>query len=198
LSLTKHLVEINGGMIGADSEVGKGSTFWILMPLLDHSAVATAAPDYSPSVANALSRIRLDGLNVLVVDDNVATCEVLRVLIKSVGGNPYVAESVANAKEILKTTSLDTILLDLAMPGESGVELITYIRRECGAPLNEVPVIVVSACVFGEDRKQASDRGASSFIPKPFQPFEVLEKIRELTAASVLTASHTALPIVRL
>jgi len=198
LSLTKHLVEINGGTIGATSEVGKGSTFWILMPVLDHSAVAAATPDYSPSVGGERNRIRLDGLNVLVVDDNAATCEVLSVLIKSVGGNPYVAENVARAKEILKNTSLDTVLVDLAMPGESGVELIRHIRRECPLPLNEVPVIVISACVFGDDRKQASENGASYFIAKPFQPAEVLEKVRELTAASVLTASHTSLPIVRL
>ncbi len=186
LSLTKHLVEINGGAIGAESEVGKGSTFWILIPLLDHSAAEQSAAVAQLANVHEKLTTRLDGLNVLIVDDNVATCDVLRALIQSVGGNPYVAQNVGEAKELAKSTSLDTVLLDLAMPGENGLDLISFVRKDCASPLNDVPIIVVSACVFDKDRAQAAERGASHFIAKPFRPAEVIEKIRELTAAAAL------------
>jgi signal transduction histidine kinase/ActR/RegA family two-component response regulator len=190
LSLTKHLVEINGGAIGVESEVGKGSTFWILMPLADHSAVAAESTMSSSAAPEGKVLTRLDGLNVLVVDDNQATCDVLKALITSVGGNPYVANSVPEAKDISQKTALDTVLLDLAMPGENGLELISYFRKECDSPKSEMPIIVVSACVFEQDKQQAIDHGASLFIAKPFRPAEVLEKVRELTTDAALNSQR--------
>jgi len=194
LSLTKHLVEINGGAIGVESEVGKGSTFWILMPLLDHSAIEQSSALLQAAANQEKSTARLDGLNVLIVDDNIATCDVLKALIQSVGGNPYVAQNVNEAKEVAKSTSLDTVLLDLAMPGENGLELISYVRKDCDSPLSDVPIIVVSACVFENDRAQAAERGASHFIAKPFRPADVIEKIRELTAAAALDFTQGGRP----
>ncbi|MFN8391518.1 MAG: ATP-binding protein [Bdellovibrionota bacterium] len=188
LSLTKHLVEINGGAIGVESEVGKGSSFWILMPLAGNTAVESETPSEHASTPETHALTRLDGLNVLVVDDNFATCEVLKALISSVGGNPYVAHSVPEAKQISQGTALDTVLLDLAMPGENGLELISYFRKECASPKSEMPIIVVSACVFDEDRSQALEQGASLFIPKPFRPAEVIQKVRELTTDAALNA----------
>ncbi len=190
LSLTKHLVEINGGAIGVESEMGKGSTFWILLPLFEQSAV------HGGDIANAASKevssaTRLDGLNILVVDDNNATCEVLKALISAAGGHPLIAHSVPEAKQLAKDNVLDTALVDLAMPGENGLELISYFRKECQSPESDMPIIVVSACVFDNDRFQATERGASYFLPKPFHPSEVLRRIRDLITESALMTPRT-------
>lgn len=187
LSLTKHLVEINGGKIGVESEVGKGSTFWILVPLPEESAVAGTVEGEERGDLEAELPQRLDGLHILVVDDNKLTCEVLKTIISSAGGTAYVAHSVRDAKELVRTESFDTALIDLAMPGESGLSLLQFFRKECVAPLSSMPLIVVSACVFDADKDQALASGASIFVAKPFRPAEIVRYIRELTTASMLS-----------
>ena len=187
LSLTKHLVEINGGLMGVEGEVGKGSTFWIMVPLSDDIA-HTTTQEPRDSTFEEIPMSRLDGLNVLVVDDSHLTCDVLKAIISAAGGNPYVAHSVREAKEIARTASLDTALIDLAMPGESGVALLEFFRKECVAPLSTMPLIVVSACVFDKDRAQALQSGASLFVAKPFRPAEMVKTIRDVTTASVINS----------
>jgi signal transduction histidine kinase/ActR/RegA family two-component response regulator len=183
LSLTKHLCEINGGIIGVESEVGRGSNFWIMIPLAETSAVVERVAGEDK---NNLNNLRLDGLNILVVDDNKSTCDVLASIISHTGGTAFTADTVAEAKRITDKTSLDAALVDLAIPRESGLVLIEYFRKHCGEPLSTMPIIVISACVFTGDREQAMEAGASHFIAKPFDPVEVIKSIRHLTTAFVL------------
>jgi CheY-like chemotaxis protein len=129
---------------------------------------------------------RLDGLNVLIVDDNQSTCEVLATIIRSVGGNPYIAYSVAEAKKISQSAELDTALIDLAIPGENGLDLLNYFRKTCDRPLSVMPLIVVSACVFDSDKQEARLHGASAFVSKPFSPAKIVNVIRDLTTAAAI------------
>ncbi|MCB0323241.1 MAG: response regulator [Bdellovibrionales bacterium] len=186
LSLTKRLIEMNGGKIGLESEKGKGSDFWILVPLAAASATLEQQADYANRSEGLRSSARLDGLNVLVVDDNHLTTQVLQTIIAASGGNVYVAHSVGEAKEIATTTSLDTALIDLAMPGENGLVLLDYFRNQCEEPLATMPLIVVSACVFDSDKQEALKHGAATFVAKPFVPAEIVSTIRELTTSSVI------------
>ncbi|MCC6953751.1 MAG: response regulator [Deltaproteobacteria bacterium] len=184
LSLTKHLIEINGGTIGVDSTEGEGSNFWILVPLADVSALDSES---TTSVPVGVDRpVRLDGLNVLVVDDNVLTCQVLEEIIRSCGGNAFSATTVAQAREIAEENDLDATLVDLAIPKESGIAFIDYIRRHAPESLSRIPIVVVSACVFEEDEKNALEHGASMFVRKPFKPLEIAKSIRELTTMMFL------------
>ncbi len=183
LSLTKRLIELNGGKIGVSSIEGKGSTFWVLIPLDTSSAVNQVSPEEeSPrKVEN-----RLDGLNILIVDDNETTCQVLEAIVTRGGASAFCATSVKEAKDISKSQAIDAALVDLAIPGESGLDLINYIRKETAPPLANMPLIVVSACVFDSDRERAIESGASDFIPKPFRPHEIVKAIRDSTTQSVL------------
>lgn len=184
LSLTKHLVEINGGRIGVESELGKGSTFWILLPQADASAVnAESIEDGNAPLT------RLDGITVLIVDDNELSVQVLKHIVESMGATGFPAHSVAEAKSLVNEHFLDAALVDLAMPGENGLELISYIRQRDALRAQPMPVLVVSACVFESDRSAARMRGADLFVSKPFPPSEILRDIRKLTTEAAMSST---------
>ena len=183
LSLTKHLTEINGGKISVSSKKGEGSTFSVLIPLADNDALAEEA--HAGEGAELAVLNRLEGLNILIVDDNKLTCDVLETIITQSGGHAYVALDVPQARKIAESTDLDAALVDLAIPGEDGLSFIRWIRQTSSS-LSLLPVIVVSACVFDRDRELAKEAGASFFIAKPFKPAEVVRSIRHFTLSSVL------------
>lgn len=184
LNLTRHLVELNGGIIGVESTKGKGSTFWILIP------AATETNEKAKIVLESSekpTRQRLDGLSTIVVDDNKDTCEVLKHILTSAGASVRTANSVRDGIALLEAEAPDIVLTDLAIPGESGLVLIDYIRK---APdrFAQLPIIVLSACAFNSDREAALDAGASRFIPKPFRPVEVIDNVRQLTLAMAMSS----------
>jgi signal transduction histidine kinase/CheY-like chemotaxis protein len=188
LNLTRHLVEINGGRIGVESTEGKGSTFWILLPLADEQSVNVVSKGVE---APGVQRARLDGLSTLVVDDNKDTCEVLRQVLIAAGASVRTANSVREGITAMQEEAPDIILTDLAMPGESGLALIEHIRKAPGN-VAHLPIMVLSACAFESDREAALDAGASIFLPKPFKPAEVVKSVRELTLGYAMRISGQA------
>jgi len=188
LNLTQHLVELNGGRIGAESVAGEGSTFWILLPLASDKNVKVTQTEAVEPVA------RLDGLTVLVVDDNHDTCEVLLQVLQSAGATVKTANTVRDAVAALELSIPDIVLTDLAIPGESGVVLIEHIRNSHSA-LATLPIIVLSACAFESDRQQALKAGGSIFIPKPFRPSEIIKAVRHLTLASAMRTRSQSLTV---
>jgi len=181
LNLTRHLVEINGGRIGVESIQGQGSNFWIMLPVADAQAVASVLERQQPIEQN----IQLTGLSTIVVDDNNDTCEVLRMILSAAGATVRIAHSVRDGIQLLAEASPDIILTDLAMPFESGLALIQHVRSG-SSELEDMPIIVLSACAFPSDREAALSAGASTFIAKPFLPDEVLKSVRELTLSRAL------------
>jgi signal transduction histidine kinase/DNA-binding NarL/FixJ family response regulator len=188
LNLTKELVELNGGRIGCESEVGKGSTFWIMMPIAtSEQMVVTRSETVSSSQ-------RLDGLSTLVVDDNPDTRDVLTLILTAAGASVRTAQSVREGLAELEKAPVDIILTDLAMPGESGLVFIEQIRKS-PAELSNLPVIVLSACAFEADREAALKAGASMFVPKPFRPSEVVRSVRQLTLGNAMRANQNQKPV---
>ena len=174
LNLTRHLVELNGGRIGVDSAEGKGSHFWILMPI-----AAVESPVVTQHDTTHV-KTRLDGLSTLVVDDNKDTAEVLKQILLAVGATVHTAGTVRDGIALLEQHSPDIVLTDLAMPGENGVVLIEHIRNS-GGQRAHLPIIVLSACAYDSDKEAAMNAGASIFVPKPFKPAEILHTVRQLT-----------------
>lgn len=183
LNLTKELVELNGGRIGCESEVGKGSTFWVMMPIATSEQMVVT---HSETVS---SNQRLDGLSTLVLDDNQDTRDVLTLILTAAGASVRTAQSVREGLAELEKAPVDIILTDLAMPGESGLVFIEQIRKS-PAELSNLPVIVLSACAFEADREAALKAGASMFVPKPFRPSEVIRSVRQLALGNAMRANQ--------
>jgi signal transduction histidine kinase/CheY-like chemotaxis protein len=178
LNLTKRLVELNGGSIGARSEKGKGSTFWVMVPL---AASGTSA--VSLETQGSAQKVRLDGLSAIVVDDSQETREVVQTILSASGATVLTSSSVQEAFTMLEQTDFDVVITDLAMPNESGLVLIDKVLK---SKHSKVPIIVMSACAFPQDRQNCLDAGATAFIAKPFKPSEIVNEVRKVTLASAL------------
>ena len=164
LTITKKLIELQGGNIRVSSEVGKGSHFICRMPFevgfAPHLDITKepATKDYS----------KLSSLRVLVVED----VKVNRFLMKQVfkRKNIYVDFAVngREALEILRRTNYDVVLMDLHMPIMDGKEATRVIRDPDSPILNhEIPIIALSADAFEETKKEVMDIGMDGFLSKP-------------------------------
>ncbi len=139
LAISLQLAELMGGKIGVQSQPGRGSTFWIELPL-----PATAKQEPSSSVLDLQNKC------VLVVDDNVHFCELVAESVKSWGMHLHIAHSGAQAlarvRELRqKNTNFDVISIDLKMPGMNGLELARALNVECGAALP--PLLLLTATI---------------------------------------------------
>jgi two-component system response regulator MtrA len=117
---------------------------------------------------------------ILICDDEPPLRELMRVSL----GRDYEFAEAADAAEALEAADRlppDLVLLDVMMPGGSGLAVIERLRAKPG--LSDVPVVVVSAFVTASDRRAATDAGANGFVAKPFDPDELVSVVEELLAA---------------
>ena len=161
LTICKRLAEMMGGRIGVDSEPGRGSVFWFSVWL-----GVGAVPDSSRRVLPA----QLDGLRVLVVDDNDSAREVLRDILAdfpfTVDTAPSGAEAIAQVVRADAAAPYDIVLMDWRMPGIDGVEATRRIHGECGLQ-HRPEVVMVSALAAYQARDAAAEAGISAFLTKP-------------------------------
>lgn len=184
LNLTKKLVELNGGSIDFKSELGIGTTFFFLIPaFLEDKEASLIIKQPEPIVSTPVPLSRLDGLSTLILEDDESTRELLGILLNKVGADVTLTESSNEAHKALKDKHFDIALVDLALRGESGASFISLLREQD----KDIPIIVISGCVFENDQKLAHDSGANRFIQKPFSPQELIEQIREETLEKALT-----------
>jgi signal transduction histidine kinase/CheY-like chemotaxis protein len=183
LNLTKRLAQLNGANIGVESSYLTGSTFWVLFPLAQRGKEHET--EFVVGAQEINSNQRLDGLSAVIVDDNSATLDILKIILERAGATTQICFDVASAIENLKARQPDVLITDIAMPGENGIDLIQKVRLEKIIP-KEVPIIVLSACAFQEDKDAATDAGATFFLSKPFRPSEIITAVRSLTLASAM------------
>jgi signal transduction histidine kinase/ActR/RegA family two-component response regulator len=182
LSIVKHLVELHGGTVRAESAgAGHGATFRVALPIpaMLEAPLDRRDRDHSKDAF----AVRLDGRHVLVVDDDEATRELLAGLIERAGGEVTTAESTSSALDAVHRKAPDAIIADIGMPGEDGRAFLRRIR-ELPPPVGAAPAIALSAYTRAEDQESALRAGFTSFIAKPATPQQLLRALDELMNAS--------------
>jgi PAS domain S-box-containing protein len=184
LAIVKHILEAHGGTIHAESAgEGKGAVFTVKLPL----AVARTADEPErrhPTAVEANGRVddrypSLEGVRVLVVDDEPHSNEVVSTLLSSCGAEIRVAVSAAQARELLGRWTADVLVSDIGMPGEDGYEFIAKLRAQAG-PVAQIPAVALTAYASRNDRIGLLSAGFQAHVPKPLDPLELVTVVANL------------------
>ena len=122
----------------------------------------------------------LQGLNVLVVDDELDGRELIACVLEQFGATVYQADAPRAALEVLRARTLDVMISDIAMPGEDGYSLMRRVRSLGGDEPRDIPAIALTAFTRGVDRARALGAGFDLHIGKPLDPLTLVNAVREL------------------
>jgi signal transduction histidine kinase/CheY-like chemotaxis protein len=177
LSIVRQLVEAHGGSINVSSEgEGRGTVFTVQLPLVSmpfepvSSRAVVAEEQRAPS---------LEGMCVLVVDDDVENRDAVAATLASERASVLTAGSAAEALEVLKSSRVDVLLSDIAMPLEDGYTLIRRVRGLDGAAA-KTPAAALTALARDEDRQQSLDAGFQLHLSKPIDSAALIAAVASL------------------
>ena len=126
------------------------------------------------------SQMSQENLKVLVVDDNQDVRDLVVHILNADGFHVYSATDGENALAILNSNQVDLVLLDVMMPGKSGLEVLQEIRSGSNKKIREIPVMMITAKSSTDDIDQALALGANSYVVKPFRGTTIREKVRSI------------------
>jgi PAS domain S-box-containing protein len=188
LAIVRHLIELHGGTIRADSPgLGQGATFTVSLPLntirIEHSepALSLSTPRHSERFECVL---RLEGVRVLVVDDEEDARQLLTTVLKQCGAETFAAASAQEAFQLIQQTKPDVLISDIAMPYEDGYSLIHRIRTS--ETISKLPAAALTAYARPEDRTAALVAGFQTYLTKPVEPTELIAVVASLTGRTEL------------
>jgi signal transduction histidine kinase/PAS domain-containing protein len=185
LALVKQLVELHGGRVhGASDGLGRGATFVVELPLAIVHAIEepervhprTAAPPID------IGEQRLNGLRLLVVDDEPDALEMAQNVLEDYGAEVMTAGSADEALSLLSERPFDVLLSDIGLPRKDGYEFIREVRTNG----HRVPAAALTAFARSEDRTRALLYGYQAHVTKPVEPAELLATVVSLAGRRAL------------
>ncbi|MBW3550511.1 MAG: GAF domain-containing protein, partial [Proteobacteria bacterium] len=181
LSIVKKLVELHGGTVHAHSPgAGRGTTFVVALPLARSQRALRA-----PSAPHDGSQAReLDGVNVLVVDDDPDARLMTQRLLEACSARVSTADSAGAAVSALADGAFDVLVSDIGMPGEDGYALMRQVRALGADSGGAIPAIALTAYAGADDRIKAIRAGYQMHLPKPIEPAELVALISSVTRKS--------------
>ena len=185
LSIVKHIVELHGGTVAAHSAgEGRGAVFTVNLPIRavridDGDGEAPSGSD--DALAPDLTPVRLDGLRVLVVDDEADARRLLVRVLGEAGAIVTAAGSVVEALAALATAHPPQALVsDIAMPGQDGYDLIRQVRG-LGHTVKDLPAVALTAFAHKDDRRRALLAGFQVHVSKPVDPHDLIAVVGSLS-----------------
>lgn len=171
LSIVKNLLNLMDSKIHLDSEIGKGSKFWFDLKL-NISEEKTENPNPN-NIIYGVDYVALENLNILVVEDNKINQMITKKILEKNKMKCAVADNGEDAVALARDNHYDLILMDIHMPGISGIEATQQIREF----KKDIPIIALTAVTIDENLDDFYKAGFNEIIPKPFKTEEFFEKI---------------------
>ena len=192
-TIAKGLAEAMGGRIGFESSENSGSRFWVELPFTVVASAGTPAAERAPAIAGAENviafgdvfrrhRARVRSMQVLVADDHVANRMVLQRMLQKAGHGVVTVDNGDDALSALEAGGFSLAIVDLHMPGVSGLDLLRELRVMEAGSSTRTPVVVLSADVTPESIQRCREAGAYSFLPKPVVAARLLDTLADIAA----------------
>jgi PAS domain S-box-containing protein len=189
LAIAHHIIELHGGSISASSPGrDQGATFRIRLPLALTSRPPQLGSRRLESEATQTKgrkgveeRQRLDGVRILLVEDDPETLDMLKFIFDECGAEVITAASASEALEALERCRPDALVSDIAMPNQDGYDLIRQVRSRGPEQGGKIPAVAVTAYTSDEDREHVLASGFQTHVPKPVDPGELIATVASLT-----------------
>ena len=184
LAIVRHLVESHGGTVSADSPgEGQGATFSVQLPLVSALTAASERSLLDSTVEDNVPVERLsmlDGLRVLVVDDEADARELVATMLREYNVEVIAVASASEALEALQRSKPDVLVSDIGMPGEDGYTLMRKVRALEAEQGGQIPAVALTAYAREEERRSALAAGFQQHMPKPVNVVELAAIVANL------------------
>ena len=180
LAIVRHLVELHGGLIGAENaNTGTGAVFTVRLPLPSTELSRESVPPATP--VQQVTEVDLANVKILVVEDELDALDLLTIDLTAHGAKVRGASSATEALDLLRSDKFDLLISDIGMADTDGYNLIKQVRRQEEEKGEHIPAIALTAYARTQDRIRALAAGYNTHVAKPVEIKELVTVVKCLT-----------------